>query len=120
MTRPRRIAVVGSQRWSDQAFIALAIGAWIEEQGHTIGSISPLPVIVHGGAPGADSIAGRIARNWGWREEIHAADWGAVLASGVDVVLAFPLGESLDVRDCMAAAVRAGIPVLDCAAAVGW
>lgn len=33
--------------------------------------------LVHGGASGADSLAGEIAAGWGWTVEVHRADWTA-------------------------------------------
>lgn len=113
--RPLRILISGSRRWTDQAFIALAMAAWIEEQGFTIGSVWPVPVVVHGGAHGADSLAGRVARNWGWREQVRP---NMDEIPPAHVMLAFPAGESPGTRARMDLADAAGIPVVDCAAAV--
>lgn len=114
MSRPYRILICGSRRWDDKTVIALAMAAWIEEQGSSIGAVYPPPVVVHGGAAGADRLAGSVARNWGWREEVHPA----ASVDGVDVVLSFPMGWSPDTRRRMRDAEAAGVPVVDCAAAV--
>lgn len=114
MTGPYRILVCGSRRWVDKARLALAIGDWLGAQGATIGSVWPVPTVVHGGAAGADMLAGSVARNWGWREEIRPD--GDL--DGADVLLSFPVGPSPDTRGRMLAAEAAGIPVVDCTAAV--
>jgi hypothetical protein len=86
--------------------------------------IGPI-TIVHGDAPGLDSIA----REWAivscTAEEPHPADWEKhgkkagylrnfeMVQLGADVCLAFPLGESKGTRMCMDLARAAGIPVMD-------
>ena len=82
-------------------------------------------VVMHGGAPGGDSIADA------WTRQGHPhvvpdkveADWellglfagpernGRMVAKGPDVVLAFPRGIAKGTRDCMKQARAAGIPV---------
>ncbi|MCK9598287.1 MAG: DUF2493 domain-containing protein [Sphaerochaeta sp.] len=81
-------------------------------------------VIIHGGANGADSIAGWIAEEMGWPVEVHLADWEKhgkaagpirnqeMVDAGADVCLAFPVGESRGTRDCMRRAEKAGIRVV--------
>lgn len=90
-----RIQITGSREFTDIKKLAGAIaGAVFSIYGsdHTI---------VHGGAKGADSLAGEVARNWGYTEEVHPADWekygkragylrNAEMANlGADVCLAF-------------------------------
>jgi hypothetical protein len=77
--------------------------------------------LVHGAAPGADSIAAEIARVRGWEIEAHPADWTTrgraagplrnqeMIDSGGDLVLAFPGGNGT--ADCVRRARRAGIRV---------
>lgn len=81
-------------------------------------------VIVHGGARGADRLAGAWAHDRGVTEEIHPADWAAhgraagpirnaeMLASGVDLVLAFRSpGESRGTDHMVSIARKAGVGV---------
>lgn len=126
MTRPLRILVTGSRNWTDRAVIRAAL---VEALGTytTIG----LPVLVHGGARGADALAHvewhrLMSQRPGWlaEPEVHRADWdrygkaaghrrnAEMVAAGATVCLAFPLGESRGTRGCMALAERAGIPVI--------
>lgn len=83
--------------------------------------------IVHGGARGADQLAGRIARELGFVEEVHPAQWEVhgrkagpirnqyMVELGATCCLAFPVGlsqgRSRGTAHAMAAARRAGIPV---------
>lgn len=86
--------------------------------------------LVHGACPtGADALA----EDWYWHKiddgvqglyiERHPADWKTygsyagpkrnqeMVDSGIDIVLAFPLGESKGTRGTMRKALEAGIPV---------
>lgn len=82
--------------------------------------------VVHGGARGADSIVGELAEDIGWgpfRVEVYPAEWdlygkGAgprrnaqMLASGADLVVAFPGGVGTD--DMKRRARAAGVPVME-------
>lgn len=122
-----RILITGSRTWSDRAVIHDALHK-AADTAETSGRLDPSfdrIVVVHGGAAGADSIAGDIARQWGLPVEVHRADWktyGAaagprrnkiMVGLGADICLAFPVGDSRGTRHCMAAAARAGIPVID-------
>lgn len=80
------------------------------------------PVIVEGCARGADSLAERVAGEFGLDVEHHPADWskgrGAgfarnieMLDSGVDVVLAFWDGASKGTKHTIDQAKARGIPV---------
>lgn len=85
-----RILICGSRDWNNRKRI--------EDEFTRIPKDS---VIVHGGAKGADTIAGDIATKLGMMVEVHKADWkkhgksaGIVrnyemLNSGVDKVIAF-------------------------------
>lgn len=96
--------------------------------GHVWIARSPNPVLVHGGARGADTIAAQeFVELFGLRGtvEVHEAEWvtygryagprrnAEMVALGADVCLAFPLGASHGTRGCMALAEAAGIPVLN-------
>ncbi len=84
-------------------------------------SLPPDAVIVHGGAQGADNLAGAVARSLGLRAEVHPAEWGRygkaagprrnaeMLAAGADLVLAFPGGKGT--ADMVAKARAAGVPL---------
>lgn len=123
--RAYRILITGSRNWTARPVIAQAISDWLRTQGTTLGGAYPFPVVIHGGAAGADALAGQIADNWGWSPEVHKADWSKygrsaghrrnarMVSLGADVCLAFPLGASPGTRGCMAIAERAGIPVIN-------
>lgn len=76
--------------------------------------------VVHGAARGADSLAGRAAREMGWTEEQHPALWDKygkkagflrnqeMLDSGIDYALVFPGGTGT--YDMMVRLYRDGIP----------
>jgi hypothetical protein len=80
--------------------------------------------VVHGGAEGADRIAGSAARALGCAVECYPADWKqygmragyvrnqVMLESGVDMALAFvdkPLEQSRGTADMVGRCVRAGV-----------
>lgn len=113
-----RILITGSRSWSDKHVIAKALH-------DATYRVSPRDVVVvHGGARGADALAGAVAHEWEFDVEVHPADWDrhgksagprrndAMVSLGADICLAFPLGESRGTRHCMAAAEKAGIPVI--------
>lgn len=114
-----RILITGSRDWTDGA----AIGRALRDAGRAAGVHPQAVTVVHGGARGADTIAGQVAREYGCTVEVHPADWAGkgaaagplrnaqMVALGADLCLAFPLGESPGTRGCMAMAARAGIPV---------
>lgn len=81
-------------------------------------------VIVHGGARGADEIAGRVAESFGLRTEVYPAKWnlygkGAgpmrnqqMVDKGADLVLAFLMPGSKGTADCINRAKEAGLKVI--------
>lgn len=97
--RPVRILITGSRTWTDRTVIAHAISAYLHSVGTSIGAAWPFPIVVHGGARGADQLADAVARSWGWTPERHPADWdrhgraagfqrnAAMVALGADVCL---------------------------------
>jgi hypothetical protein len=138
----RRILVTGSRDWTDRSAMALAISDYLGERGTSIGRAWPFPLVIHGGARGADACADAIARNWGWTPRKVEADWygpcrepcrpghrrrnqrgdwycpaagnyrnQAMVDSGADICLAFPLPGSEGTWDCVQRAKAAGIPV---------
>jgi hypothetical protein len=114
-----RILITGSRNWTDREAIVSAIA-------HAVGVVPASEVVVvHGAAPGADTLAADYARVAGYRVEAHPAYWdqfgraaghrrnAEMVALGADTCLAFALGPSPGTRGCMAMAVRAGIRVVD-------
>ncbi len=110
-----RILITGSRTWTDSGAIYDALRS----------RTGPgRCVVVHGGASGADLMAGAAARALGMDVEICAADWArypraaghlrnrAMVERGADICLAFILDESRGATGCAALAARAGIPVV--------
>lgn len=108
-----RVLICGSRNWRDYE----AILTRIEE-------LPPDAVIVHGGAPGADSIAGLAGALRGHKVEEHPADWRThgkaagpirnqqMIDTEPALVIAFRLrGPSRGTDDCLRRARAAGIPV---------
>jgi hypothetical protein len=92
------------------------------------GALSHVPgtaVLVHGAAPGADTVCAEIWESFGGKTEAHAANWKAhgpgagprrnqaMVDLGADLLLAFPGGTGT--ADCKQRALKAGIPVVDAA-----
>lgn len=79
-------------------------------------------ILVHGDAPGADTLADEVWHSWGRDTERHPANWAKygkpagpmrnreMASLGAYFVLAFPGGRGA--ADMIAAAREAGIPVL--------
>jgi hypothetical protein len=115
-----RILITGSRTWTDKVTIANAIReAWLVA-GRPYGV-----VVVHGGARGADYIAGVYAKRLGFSVEVHPVtdeEWtikgksaghqrnAHMVSLGADVCLAFIKNESRGATGCAALAEKAGIP----------
>lgn len=109
-----RILITGSRHWRDRDTIRRAIVDTIDRW--TADGGCGYVTVVHGGARGADTIAGEIARELRCVVEVHPADWqrygraagpirnAEMVALGADVCLAWH-------RGCMRLAEQAGIPV---------
>lgn len=114
-----RILITGSRDWTDRETIRAAL----RSAGQAARTHPQGVVVVHGGARGADTLAGEIAREFGCMVEVHLADWQThgkaagpirnahMVKLGADVCLAFPLGESRGTRGCIHMAETMGIPV---------
>lgn len=91
--------------------------------GHVLRQMPPCAVLVHGGAPGADSQCGEW---WDMHDrpvEVHPADWDQhgktagplrnqeMVDSGLDLLLVFPGGRGTE--DMRTRALKARVPVLD-------
>lgn len=116
----RRVLVTGSRNYDDKSNLFDALADQYE----------PGMIVVHGGARGADTLAGEWVKKMqtlGYQvvAEVHPADWDRhgksagvirnqdMVDAGADVCLAFPEGESRGTRHCMKAAKKAGIPVIN-------
>lgn len=117
-----RILVCGDRHWDNRAAIAAKLRAYANIW---VGSVEGL-TIIEGGANGADTLAGEVARGLGLELEVYEAEWkkygraagpirnAAMLASGVDLVLAFhhDLEASKGTANMVRLATRAGVPVV--------
>jgi hypothetical protein len=108
-----RVIVCGGRDYADVEVI--------REHLKFLQAVEPDAVIIHGAAPGADTLAGSIAGTLGFRVEVHPADWAnygraagpirnqRMLDSGADLVIAFPGGRGT--QDMINRAESAGVPV---------
>jgi hypothetical protein len=106
-----RIIVCGGRNYKDAARIYLTLEEYVREE----------PTVVHGAAPGADSIAAREATVLELATEPRPAEWDrygkaagpirnqAMVDSGADLLIAF--GGGVGTADCIKRARKAGIPV---------
>jgi hypothetical protein len=118
----RTILACGSRDYRDRSVIYLALAAqqwkWIEER-----EVEQEPILViHGGARGADTLAGQCAAELGYEVKAFPADWDQygkragilrnlqMLDEQPDLVLAF--GEGRGTNHTVAEAKRRNIPVL--------
>ena len=115
LSKPYRVIICRSRHWQDAVPIADLV-------------VARLPAgttVIHGGAPGADSLAAHYARQCGLSVEQFPAEWDGfgcragplrnrqMLASGVDAVYAFRLpGVSPGTDDMIRIARAAQVPVL--------
>lgn len=111
-----RILVTGSRNWRDENAIANAL---IKATNNVIGP----HLVMHGGARGADSLAGKIASGFGWWVEVYVADWKThgraagcirnqvMIERRPDIVLAFLMPDSRGTRDMIRRAEKARVPV---------
>ncbi|MGW0247983.1 SLOG family protein [Nocardia goodfellowii] len=109
-----RILVTGSRSWDNSVAIRDALQPYRCADA----------VLVHGGAAGADKLAGKIWSSWGKAVEEHVADWDRegktagyrrnerMVAAGADVCLAFIRDESRGASHTADIARKAGIPVI--------
>lgn len=110
------VLVTGSRDWTDEATIRHELQCIQDDNLNC--------KLVHGAARGADSIAAKIASEMGWLIEAYPADWQkhgkkagpirnqVMLDLGMpDMVLAFPLPQSIGTFDMIRRAENAGVPV---------
>lgn len=119
----KRILVTGSRHWSNETAVRNALTNTLR----VLDVPAARAVLVHGDAPGLDTIAAKVAWSLGMAVEAHPAKWSEhgraagpirnaeMVAAGADVCLAFPLGGPSGSRgtyNCLRAAREAGIPTL--------
>jgi hypothetical protein len=129
-----RILITGSRNWTDRQTLCQVLLDLCWDLDKSV------PVIVHGAAPGADSLAAWWANATGRKSEAHPADWERACDNnchhkprtkngkpycpmaghlrnqkmvdlGADICLAFPMPGSRGTWDCVRRAEQAGIPV---------
>jgi len=111
----RRILVTGSRDWDDISAIFDTLNHLMKKWGTNL-------VVVHGGAKGADTIAGQWAGVQFVQEEVHPADWekygkragfirnAEMVNLGADICVAFIKNNSRGATMCADLAEKAGIP----------
>ena len=115
-----RVLVTGGRDYADRATVRRTLRYLAEAYIH--GFAPGEVVLVHGDAPGADTLAAEEATALGWRTEAHPADWSAgrsagparnlaMVRKGAHYCLAFPGGQGT--ANCRRLAQQAGIPVID-------
>ena len=111
----RKILVCGDRYWKDEFTIADTL----------LGIIGPGDTLIHGGAKGADTIAGNVVSRLGYSVTVFKAQWdkygkGAgpvrnqqMIDQNPDLVIAFhsDLAESKGTADTVRRANKAGIKV---------
>ena len=111
-----RLLICGDRNWTDRNPIERYLSRYTPET----------TVVIHGGAKGADSIAGEVAEELGMTVEVYPAEWGKyhraagpirnrqMLDSQVDAVVWFhnDIDSSKGTRNMIAQATKAGINVL--------
>ncbi len=127
-----RVLITGSRNWRYPATIHRVL--------ETVAATASGLTVVHGGAQGADRMAGDYARDRGWNVDPHPADWptcapdckpghrrrgrrgeycptaghrrnAAMVATRPDIVLAFWRDHSSGTRNCLDLAKAAGLPI---------
>lgn len=113
------ILVTGSRTWTDKEAIKR------ELQRYARGNDGVR--VVHGGAHGADKLAGQVASELGWQTKVYVPDWlkykrGAGLRRNSDmlaaeksatrIVLAFPKGEARGTKDMIRKCRAEGLKVV--------
>lgn len=118
--RDARILITGSRTWTDVETIERDLG--ILASGFL--GMGKRPVLVAGGAKGADTIAENFFRRRGWAIEIHNAQWeqygkragyirnAKMVELGADICLAFIRDKSKGATMCANLAETAGIQVI--------
>jgi D-arabinose 1-dehydrogenase-like Zn-dependent alcohol dehydrogenase len=111
----KRILVTGSRDWTDEDPIRNVLGTLVA---------NGAKVLIHGAAPGADSIAAKVAKELGMGVIAFPAEWDKwgksagpirntkMLKEGKpDCVIAFPTEGSVGTLDMIRKAEKAGVTV---------
>ena len=113
----KRILVTGSRDWDDISQIFNILNHLMKRWGTNL-------IIVHGGARGADTMAGQWAGVQFLQEEVHPADWdkygkragfvrnAEMVALGADICVAFIKNNSKGATICADLAEKSGILTL--------
>lgn len=127
----RRVLVCGSREFADKKLLYNTLDEYVQREGligepDEYGNFLPNGLtIINGKARGADLLSSDWAIiNWVPLEE-YPADWKhygkaaghirnqQMLDTGIDVVIAFPVGEARGTRHMMKIAKEAGVPVIE-------
>jgi len=127
-----RVLVTGSRDYADRQRVRSELEKLLV---YAANGLPSRITVVHGGATGADTLADEEAKKLGYLTEpypITKEEWrpphlhGALdrmagprrnaqmIATGIDLCLAFPQGESRGTRGCMKLAEAAAILVINC------
>ena len=112
-----KVLITGDRNWTNRAVIRHVL----------LNTLPDNSIIVHGGARGADSIAGEIAKKWDIKVLVYPAQWDSYGTSAgpirnrqmlkenpdIKLVLAFHnnINESKGTKDMCSIADKQGIPV---------
>lgn len=119
-----RILITGSRRYADlEAMETAMLNAIADFYPNRYVIDNREITIVHGAAPGADSLAEELCNELAFNEEAYPADWSMgkkagplrnqrMVDLGADVCLAFPAENSRGTWDCVKRARAAGIKVI--------
>ena len=111
-----RVLITGSRTWDNIDTIRDALRNVLSQDGDI--------TVVHGGARGADEIAGHVARELGMKVEVHPADWethgrqagllrnAEMVDLGADLVLSFRKNYSRGTTHCINLARGKGIQII--------
>lgn len=115
-----RILVTGSRDWQDSQRLYRILGEYVRGAE----SVGLQPIIVHGGARGADAIADLYGLDYSVIRKVFHADWKnkgraagplrnqQMVDYGVDICLAFMNEGSKGTADCVRRAKSAGVPTV--------
>lgn len=112
-----RILITGSRHHTNYNLIKDTLERVVKFYG------APEVTVVHGAAPGADTLAAKAAFELGYNVESYPADWSIgkaagplrnqkMVNTGANVCIAFPEEGSRGTYDCTRRASNAGIPLI--------
>lgn len=113
-----KILITGSRDWTDEATIKAALMPYATYDSRYATEL------IHGGAKGADTIAGQLAQFWGWKETRMPANWERygkmaglirnteMLDLQPDVCIAFHKNNSRGTQDMIKKCKRAGLKTI--------